>query len=204
MWHHIIGFVVMIDWLISTHLIARLRWCFLKCFRIPLSITSWSFIPRESFLHPFCSSGSTFSERWGYTFPTKTQVRRFHINARHAIGKHTLSYHVGTSPTTTQVWRFSVNLEYNIEILLNQYLWTQSGPGPFQLFIFFIAVFTFSTLILIFSSFSVSLNLSFTLGCHEAFSLKFPGFDQVFLQNSEATWASRTSFGMLLRASGSW
>ena len=72
--------------------------------------------------------------------------------------------HIGTPPTTAQVWRCSVNIECNDENFLNQYPWTMSEPGAFQLVIFLVVVFTFSTLILTSSWLSISLNLSLYLG----------------------------------------
>ena len=60
---------------------------------------------------------------------------------------------------------FSEHLEKGNMVFhaVNQYPWTHSGPGPFQLVIFHIVVFTFSVLLLTSSYFAISLNFSFTL-----------------------------------------
>ena len=66
----------------------QLDYClFFQSLNTVLSMSSWSFVPRFSLRHPFCSNGCVFSRsKWLYIFSANITVISFHIKGRQDIG----------------------------------------------------------------------------------------------------------------------
>ena len=124
---------------------------FLRHFlRIALSTCNWFLLPRDPFLHPFCSSVSRpFLSKWWYTSSSMIPVKIFHITGRQTKRRYSLAcathaesfciktvlpltIHSVTFPWHLESRKHSCNLECNTDSFVNQNPWTKSKPAAFQ------------------------------------------------------------------------
>ena len=133
----------------------------LQSFTIILSISSWSFMSRLSFLHPFCSHGNKFVfSRCSYNSSAKVPVSNFQIKGRQVIGLKfdtrfsfsifftqckvfPVTIHLGELFSWRHLSNWSAILVCKLIKFLIQYSCTPSGSGLFQFGIFFTCFLTF-------------------------------------------------------------
>ena len=181
----------------SIHAMDKLVSLLQQFFRMALSIRSWSFVPLEFFLHPFCSFGNnSWQLKCLYITSENIPVNSFHISGRQAIVlKFPITVpllfsfmmntviHVGTCPAFTHSCRYYLSLGCRPVTFLNQNHCTWSGSTVFQLGILAIARFNSFVVMITISCFGVSLSFSFTFFAHSESLLCSTGSDHNFLQN---------------------